>query len=149
MVNIAIVGAGFIGKVHSESYKKIDDANVVAIIDKEESNGIKLANDHCANYYSDISECFKKEEIDNVDIYVPTFLHADLVKKAANTGKNVFCEKPIALTLKEACQMINVIEKNKVKGMVGHVVRFWPEYIKVRELIKSEQLGKPLYVYCE
>jgi len=149
MVNIAIVGAGFIGKIHSDSYKKIDNANVVAVIDKEENKGTKLAKDHDAKYYSDIAECFKKEEIDNVDICVPTFLHADLVKKAANAGKNVFCEKPIALSLKEADQMIKVIKKNKVKGMVGHVIRFWPEYIKAKELIRSGQLGKPLHAYCE
>ena len=45
--------------------------------------------------------------------------------------------------------MIEAIEKNKVKGMVGHVLRFWPEYVKVKELIDSGKLGEPLYGFCE
>ncbi|MFO7928359.1 MAG: Gfo/Idh/MocA family oxidoreductase, partial [Candidatus Humimicrobiaceae bacterium] len=120
MVNIAIVGGGFIGKIHSDSYKQIDDANVVAVVDKVEEKGKKLASEQNAKYYADIDDCLDKEDIDNVDVCVPTFLHAEMVKKAAEAKKNVFCEKPIALSLKDADKMIEVAKKNKVKAMVGH-----------------------------
>jgi len=149
MVNIAIVGAGFIGKIHSDSYKQIDNAQVVAVVDKVADKGKKLAQEQGARYYEDIDQCLKKEDIDNVDICVPTFLHAELAKKAADAGKNVFCEKPMALSLEKADQMIEAVEKNRVKGMVGHVIRFWPEYIRAKEVIESGQLGKPLHGYCE
>ncbi|MGM0366653.1 MAG: Gfo/Idh/MocA family protein [Actinomycetota bacterium] len=149
MVNIAIVGAGFIGKIHSDSYKQIDDANVVAVVDKVKDKGRELSSQHGAAYYSDIDECLLKEDVDNVDICVPTFLHAELTTKAADAGKNVFCEKPMALSLDEADRMIEAVEANNVEGMVGHVIRFWPEYIKAKEVIQSGQLGKPLYGYCQ
>ncbi len=149
MVNIAILGAGFIGDLHSNSYKQIEDANVVAVADKVEEKGRKLASDHGAKYYSDLDQCIKSEEVDNVDICLPTFLHAELTKKAADAGKNIFCEKPMALTLDEADQMIEAVEKNKVKGMIGHVIRFWPEYIRAKEVVDSGELGKPLFGYCE
>jgi len=149
MVNIAIIGAGFIGKIHANSYKQIEDANIVAVVDKVKEKGEELAREHGAMYYRDIDECLKKENIDTVDICVPTFQHADLTKRAAEAGKNVFCEKPIALSLDEADQMIESIEKNRVKGMVGHVLRFWPEYVKTKEVIESGELGEPLHGYCE
>jgi len=145
MVNIAIVGAGFIGKIHSDSYKQINNARVVAVVDKVKDKGSKLADEHGASYYSDINECLEKEDIDNVDICVPTFLHAELAIRAADAGKNVFCEKPMALSLDEADRMIEAVERNGVKGMVGHVIRFWPEYIKAKEIVDSGKLGKPLY----
>lgn len=149
MVNIAIVGGGFIGKIHSDSYKQIDDANVVAVVDKVEEKGKKLASEQNAKYYADIDDCLDKEDIDNVDVCVPTFLHAEMVKKAAEAKKNVFCEKPIALSLKDADRMIEVVKKNKVKAMVGHAIRFWPEYVKAKEVVDSGELGKPLHGFCE
>lgn len=149
MVNIAIVGAGFIGKIHSDSYKQIDEADVVAVVDKVEEKGKELAKENNAKYYSNIEECLKKEDIDNVDVCVPTFLHLDIVKKAAKAKKNIFCEKPIALSLAEADEMIRIVEDNNVKAMVGHVIRFWPEYVKTKEIIEKEELGNPFFGFCE
>ncbi len=149
MVNIAIVGAGFIGKIHSDSYKQIDNANVVAVVDKVEKKGKELASANDAKYYAELDQCLDKEEIDNVDVCVPTFLHPEIVEKAARAKKNIFCEKPMALSLDDADKMIKVVEENNVKAIVGHVVRFWPEYIKAKEVIESGQLGKPLHGFCE
>jgi predicted dehydrogenase len=149
MVKLAIIGAGFIGEVHANCYLQISNAHIVGIVDKVKEKGIKLANKLQTEYFSDIDYLLNNENVDAVDICTPTFLHADMVKKAANAKKHVFCEKPIALTVKDADEMINIINKNKVKGMVGHVLRFWPEYVKVKEIIESKSLGKPLHAFCE
>lgn len=149
MVDIALVGAGFIGKVHSGSYNKIKDANVIAVIDVNKEKGKKLAEVNNANFYTSLDECLKKEEVDIVDICTPTFTHVDLIKKAADLKINIFCEKPLALSLKDADQMIKAVENNKVKAMVGFVLRFWPEYLKVKEIIESGEIGKPLHGHLE
>jgi len=149
MIKVAIVGAGFIGNVHANSYNQIDNADVIAIVDSVEEKGKKLAKQFNANFYTDIDGLLKREDIDSVDICTPTFMHADMVKKVASAGKHVFCEKPIALSLKEADDMIETARKNNVKAMSGHVIRFWPEYVKAKEIVDSGQLGEPLHAFCE
>ena len=149
MVKVAIIGAGFIGEIHANSYKQIKNANVVAVVDKVERKGIKLAEKIGTSFYEDLNDLFENQEVDCIDICTPTFLHADMAVRAAEAGKNVFCEKPLALSLKEADRIIEALKKNKVKAMVGHVIRFWPEYVKAKEIVSSGQLGEPLYVFCE
>ena len=149
MVKVAVIGAGFMGKTHTNSLKEIDDANIVAIVDKVEEKGKKIAEKFNASYYSNLDDVLNNEDLDCVYICVPTFLHAEMVKKAANAGKHIFCEKPLALSLKEADEMIEAVKANKVKSMVGHVLRFWPEYVKAKELVDSGRLGKPIYAFCE
>jgi len=122
---------------------------VIAIVDKSRVKGEELARKFGAKFYIGLENLLENENIDAIDICTPTYLHPELVKKAANAGKNVFCEKPISLTLKDADEMIRVVEKNNVKAMVGHVLRFWPEYIKAKEIIESKEVGKPRYAFCE
>lgn len=149
MIKIALIGAGYVGEIHVNAYKQIKNVEIVAVVDKVEEKGIKLAESLKAKYYKNIDELLKNDSVDCVDICVPTFLHHEIVLKAADAGKNIFCEKPLALSLAEADEMIKVINTKKVKAMVGHVLRFWPEYVKVKEYIDSGMLGKPLIVFCE
>jgi len=149
MIKVAIVGAGFIGEVHANSYKQIENADVVAVVDKVEKKGKKLAEKIGASFYVDLDGLFKNEDVDSIDICTPTFLHADMAVRAADAGKNVFCEKPLALSLEEADRIIEAVKKNNVKAMVGHVMRFWPEYVKAKEIVDSGQLGEPLHAFCE
>jgi len=149
MVKVAIVGAGLIGNMHLNVYKKIDNAEVVAIADSVEEKGKEAAKQAGSKYYHDIEDVLKNEDVDVIDVCTPTFLHADMVKKAANAGKHVFCEKPLALTLKEADEMIAAVKKNNVKSMVGHVLRFWPEYVEAKRIVESGELGKAYHAFCE
>ncbi|MBL7123427.1 MAG: Gfo/Idh/MocA family oxidoreductase [Actinobacteria bacterium] len=149
MVNIAIIGAGFMGKTHAVAHREIDNSNIIAIVDRVEEKGKKLAEEFNAKFYLDIDNLLKDESIDAVDICVPTFVHKDLAIKAANAGKHILCEKPLTLSLEDADEMIEAVERNKVKAMVGHVLRFWPEYIKIREIVNSGKLGESLFGFCE
>jgi predicted dehydrogenase len=149
MVNVAIIGAGFMGETHASSYKKINDSNIVAIVDRVEEKGKKLAKKFDTKFYTDIEDLIKNEDVDAIDICVPTFVHKDIVIKAANAGKHILCEKPLTLSLEDADEMIEAVEKNNVKAMVGHVLRFWPEYIKIKEIVDSGKLGEPLFGFCE
>lgn len=149
MVKVAIVGAGFIGAIHLDAYMKLDNAEVVAVADCNEEKGQEAAKQVGANYYREIEGILEKEDPDVIDICTPTFMHPDMVKKAAVAGKHIFCEKPLALSLKEADEMIAEVKKGKVKSMVGHVLRFWPQYVEAKRIVESGMLGKAYYAFCE
>jgi len=149
MVNVAIIGAGFMGETHASSYKKINNSNIVAIVDRVEEKGKKLAEKFNTKFYTDIEDLIRNENVDAVDICVPTFVHKDIAIKAANAGKHILCEKPLTLSLKDADEMIGAVKRNNVKAMVGHVLRFWPEYIKIKKIVDSGKLGVPLFGFCE
>jgi len=149
MVKVAIIGTGFIGNIHADAYQKLHNAKVVAITDCNAEKGKEAAGKAGANFYEDMESMLKHEDVDVVDICTPTFLHADMVKKAAQAGKHILCEKPLALELKEADEMIEVINNNKVKAMVGHVLRFWPQYVEAKRIIDSGELGRACHAFCE
>jgi len=149
MVKIALIGAGFIAQTHANAFKQIKNAEIVAVVDKIEEMGRRLVQNCNAKYFMDIDEILKNNDIDLVDICVPTFLHEEMVLKAAAAKKHIFCEKPLALSLEEADNMIKAVKDNGVKAMVGHALRFWPEYMKVKEYIDSGVLGKPLQAFCQ
>jgi len=149
MIKVAIVGAGFIGETHANSYRQIDNADIVAIVDNVEKKGKKFAKKFGAAFYANLDDLIKSENVDSIDICTPTFLHTEMAIKAANAGKNIFCEKPLALSLEDADRIIEAAKKNNVKAMVGHVIRFWPEYAKAKEIVDSGQLGEPLHAFCE
>ncbi|MDD5659894.1 MAG: Gfo/Idh/MocA family oxidoreductase [Actinomycetota bacterium] len=149
MIKAALVGAGFIGKAHAQALKQINGLAIVAVVEKIEEKGKILATELGAEYFSNLDELFKNIEFDFADICVPTFLHHDFVLKVINKGKHVFCEKPLTLSLKEADEMVEAAKTKKIKAMVGHSLRFWPEYVKIKEYVESGILGNPINAFCE
>jgi len=149
MIKLAIIGTGFIAQAHASAYKQIKNSQIIAVTDKVKETGFKFAKEHNAKFYDSIEELLQEKEINTVDICTPTFTHEDIVVKAAAAKKNIFCEKPLTLTLKSADKMINAVKDNKVKAMVGHVLRFWPEYVRIKEYIDSKIIGKPLHAFCQ
>ncbi len=149
MLKIAIIGAGFIGKIHAESFKSIDDTMVSAIVDVSEKAGRALAEEIDAEYFADLDFLLARDETDAFIIAVPQFLHYGIVKKIVEYGKPILCEKPVAMTLEETDKMIELVENRNIIGMTGHVIRFFPEYMKAREIVKSGELGEPLFCYSE
>ncbi|RKY02307.1 MAG: hypothetical protein DRP54_02040 [Spirochaetes bacterium] len=148
MVKIGIIGAGFIGDVHAQAYNRIENAQLVGIVNRTREKGEKFAEKYGIKFYPTMDELLESEDIDAVDICTPTHLHLEMVKKAANAGKNILCEKPLALSVEDAEEMISIVKEKKVKAMVGHVLRFWPEYVRVKEIIDKRELGKPLFATC-
>jgi len=149
MIKVALIGIGYIGNAHLSALKQISNAQLTAIVDYHEENGRKAAQENNAKYFKNIDELLKNTDADLIDICVPTFAHAELAIKAANAKKHILCEKPLTLSLKDADEMIKAVKQNNVKAMTGHVLRFWPEYVKIKEIIDSGYLGRPLNAFCE
>lgn len=138
---IAIVGAGMMGNVHARSYRTIDETSPLSIVDPVGSRA-KVISDKYRAIAASFDEILADDEIEIVDICTPTFTHRDLVVRALEAGKHVFCEKPVALKIEDAVAMDKAAKKSGRVLMVGHVVRFFPQYIKVRELASSGDVGE-------
>ncbi|AIE85304.1 Gfo/Idh/MocA family protein [Fimbriimonas ginsengisoli] len=142
MLKVALVGIGFMGRMHASVYETLSNAQIVAIVDKDpkrlEPFGVKG--------FATVEEALTAVEIDAVDICLPTDLHREFTVKAANAGKHVLCEKPMALSVGEADEMIAAAERNGVRLMIAHCIRFWPEYAYVTRLQREGTLGRLLSI---
>ena len=142
MVKVAIVGAGRMGKIHYDVYRSISYVKVVAVVDVEIEAAKGHLNDDSVRFYDNLDSMLEKEQIDVVDICSPTYLHAEHAVKAMNRGIHVLCEKPIALTLENAKDMIDAANKNNTYFMVAQVIRFWPEYEYLKKAYNEGIFGK-------
>lgn len=142
MLKAGIVGCGFMGRMHANVYRALPDVELVAAVDYKSDRGRKYAEEFGLSLYDSVQEMVKGEGLDIVDVCVPTHMHRDYTIQAAEMGCHVFCEKPMALSLEDADAMIAACEKAGVKLMIGHCIRFWPEYVILKELVDSKQLGE-------
>ncbi|MCX7705909.1 MAG: Gfo/Idh/MocA family oxidoreductase [bacterium] len=148
MVRVAIIGAGFMGSMHAEVYSQLPNVKIAAIVDQRGEKAKSLAEKYGAIPYLEIGQVLAKPEISIVDICLPTFLHKEYVIKAAEAGKDIVCEKPIALTLDDAQEMVRTCYQKKVRFMVAHVIRFWPEYAFVKRNYDQGRFGKLITITC-
>lgn len=146
MIKIGLVGAGIMGISHHLAYQQMSGIQIVAVCDLDEEKAKKVASKWQANLYSTMEEMLDKESLDAVDICLPMNLHRNAVEQAAARGKHVFCEKPIAPSVEDAEAMIDACKQANVTFMVGHVVRFFPEYTKAWEMLQSGRIGKPAVI---
>lgn len=156
MIRVGIVGLGFMGRMHDRCWKGVDGAKVVAVCESNpkvlaeanQSRGGNIAGaadrldlDGVAIHH-DLDALIASKGVDAVSITLPTFLHATTTLKALEAGLHVLCEKPMALTVDECDQMVAAARASGKILQVGHCIRFWPEYVVARELVRSGRYGK-------
>lgn len=141
MIRIGIIGAGTMGGCHLGCYEDIPGVKVVAVCDLIKEKAENLASNHGARVVTDAMEIINAEDIDYVDICLPTPLHYVYAIPAMKNKKHVFCEKPIARTIDEADEMVKTAKENSVKFTVGHVLRFFPEYVKLKDKMEKGLVG--------
>ena len=145
-MKIGLVGAGGMGNVHYANYREISDCKVVAVCD-----AAPRARDVAAQWgvplYATIAEMVKGEEIDIVDICTPTFMHHDMVMEALSLGKNIICEKPIALSAADAREMLDTAKRQGCQLYIAQVLQFTKEVQFLRQAVESGEYGKPLDAY--
>lgn len=144
MIKVGIVGCGGMGKVHFSAYSKMEECAVVAACDFNKENIPKEWN---IPLYTSLSDMVNFQEIDVVDVCTPTFTHHDIVIEALSFGKNVVCEKPIALSKKDAAEMYSMAEKKQVHLYIGQVLRFFDTYQYLDKLVKSNKYGRVMDAY--
>ena len=139
-VRIGLVGLGMMGRMHLEAYGGIDSVELAAVCDVDASRMEQFAPG--ARHFDDFSKLLDEGQVDAVDLCIPTDLHADFAVQALEAGRDVFCEKPIARTADVGMRMCQVAERAGRRLMVGHVLRFWPEYVAIGEMITSGRFGR-------
>jgi predicted dehydrogenase len=142
-LRVGLVGLGFMGAGHLENLKLLEEkgfpVRLTAICDVD---GKKL-NSANAGYalYRDINEMLKNEDLDMVDICLPTYLHAATSVQAMEAGLHVFCEKPMAMNADECQQMIDASKKTGKRLMIGHCLRYWDAYEYLKEVVEDGRYG--------
>lgn len=144
MVKVGLVGCGFMGTMHANVYSVLKGADLIGVYDHKPERAKAFVEKWGGRLYSSFDDMLGDSEIDMVDVCLPTHVHAEFTIKACEAGKHVMCEKPMALSLPDADLMISSAKKAGVKMMVGHCIRFWPEYEALKKLVDSRSLGKIL-----
>ncbi len=135
MLKVGVLGAGHLGKIHLKLLKQSTKYTLVGFYDADQVNGKKVAEEFGYTYFNSISSLINA--VDVVDIVTPTLSHFDCAKQAIESGKHIFIEKPITKTVEEAETIRELAKKHQVKGQVGHVERFNPAFIAVKEMINA------------
>lgn len=141
---VALLGAGFIAEIHQECYHRfIPEAEVVAVYTRNADRAAAFAAKHnIPQHYTSLAELISQADCDVVDVCLPNFLHAEAVIKAAEAGKHVIVEKPLALTLAECDEMIAACRSNQRKLMYAEELCFAPKYERARRLVAEGAVGE-------
>ena len=135
MLKVGVLGAGHLGKIHLRLLNESEKYDLIGFYDPDAINGKKAADEFGYTYFDNINTLI--DAVDMVDIVTPTLSHFDCAKKAMEKGRHVFIEKPITNTLAEAETLLTLEKKYGVKGQVGHVERFNPAFIAVKDNIQN------------
>jgi len=145
MLTFGIIGCGGMGRHHTKSLQAIEGARVAACADPNLDAARELAAaNNVPDAVADYRTLLDRKDIDGVFVCTPTFTHREVVEAAAAAGKQIFCEKPIALTVADAQAMLAACQRAGVQLMIGFVRRFDSHWGKVRELIQAEAIGRPV-----
>ena len=144
MLKIGILGVGGISGAHINGWLNIPEAKITALCDIRPEQMTDPAEKTGAACYTDFDEMLSSEELDIVDICLPTFLHASHAIKALERGINVLVEKPISLCKDDVDLIYETAQKHHAKFMVAHVIRFWDQYTYLRKLYQEQTYGRLL-----
>jgi predicted dehydrogenase len=141
---VALFGAGFIANIHAESYARfVPGAEVVAVYSHNGERAADFARRHgIPAWYDDMDRLLAEARVDVADIGLPNYLHHGTCMKAAAAGKHIIIEKPLALTLEEADEMIGECKRRGLKLMYAEELCFAPKYERVRALVERGAVGK-------
>ncbi len=149
-VNVGLVGYKFMGKAHSHAYHDVamffdlDVVPVMKAICGRDEKGVKVAAERFGweSYETSWEKLIKRDDIDLIDITAPSNAHKEIGIASAEAGKHVFCEKPLALNLADAREMLKAVEKAGVKHMINFNYRTAPAVALAKKMIDEGLLGK-------
>lgn len=143
MINVGIIGSGFIGPAHIEALRRLGNINVVAICDSSQ----QVANERAAalnvaTAYGDVPSFLQHKELDAVHNCTPNHLHAEINRQILRAGKHVFSEKPLCMTMEEARELEQLAEKAGVVHGVSFVYRQFAMVQQAASMVKQNELGR-------
>ncbi len=141
-VGVGLVGSGFVGQAHAEAFSQSTIASVRAVASRSPERAAEFAARWgIPAWHTDYRELVERADVDLVCVAAPNSLHRDIVVAAAEAGKHVICEKPLARTLREADEMIAACRRAGVKLMYAEEICFAPKYVRAKQLADEGALG--------
>ncbi|SMO89194.1 Gfo/Idh/MocA family protein [Melghirimyces algeriensis] len=142
-LRVGVIGCGSIAKYrHIPEYAEDKRVELVAFCDPVHMRARAFADQYGGKVYTDYKEMLEETDLDAVSVCTPNVWHAPITIAAANAGKHILCEKPMATSTAEGKAMIAAAQDNNVHLMIGHNQRLMPPHIKAKELLTSGKLGE-------
>ena len=150
-LGIGMIGYGGIGRVHALAYRAIpfhyglpsEIVNMVGVATSREETAVTAAREIGCDYWTaDYHELLARPDIDLVDICVPNYKHEEIVVAAAEAGKHIYCEKPLAMDVAEGQRMVAAVERAGVHSQMTFNFRFFPALIRAKQLVEEGFLGR-------
>lgn len=132
MLKVGVFGVGHLGKFHLNNWKEIEGVKLVGFFDPNDAQAKEVSETYGLKRYADADKLM--DACDIVDIVAPTDHHYAICMQAIRKGKHVFVEKPLANTIEEGREIVKLVREANVKLQVGHVERFNPAYLAVKEM---------------
>lgn len=144
-IGYAIIGTGYFGAELGRIMSQQEGARIVAVLDPEYADSVAAA--FGCDVETDLEKICARPDVDAVIVATPNYLHKEPVMTAARYGKNVFCEKPIALNYRDCDDMVTACQKAGVIFMAGHVMNFFRSVRHAKRLIAEGKIGRVLYCH--
>ena len=138
-LNCGVIGTGYLGKFHAEKYARMENCNLLAVADIEETVCSEIATKHSTAFVTDYRKLLGK--LDAVSIVTPTATHYQIARDFLKSGAHVLIEKPMAISLAQADELIEIANQNQRLLQIGHIERFNPALLSLGALI-----SEPLFV---
>ena len=146
-LRVGLIGTGVWGETHLKAYTYDPDVDLVCICDKNQQLLAERAEEYgVANTVTDYRELLDRSDIDAVSVVTPDFLHKEIVIAAAQAGKHVLVEKPMATTVAECEEMLAAVEAAGITLMIDFHNRFNPIFTQLKEKVDSGDMGDPLMI---
>lgn len=163
MTKVGVIGLGMMGQTHLDAYARLDNAQVVAIADADPDRlsgkvkaggnieGAAAGDDQLTDVkrYADAAQLIADDQVQLVDICLPTPLHVRFAEQAIEAGKHVLIEKPLARTSEDAMRLADLAERSSVIAMPAMCMRFWPGWTWLKQTIDEQTYGKTLAVHFQ
>jgi predicted dehydrogenase len=139
VVRVGVFGVGHLGKIHVRLLKEISGYEIIGFYDPDDKNAQNAETEFGIKRFDSAKKLI--ESCDAIDIVSPTITHFQIAKDAIKKGKHIFIEKPLATTVKEAHELVDLVDEARVKAMVGHVERFNPAMLSL-----NKKFIKPMFI---
>ncbi len=139
MLKIGVFGAGHLGKIHIGQWQQIENVSLVGFYDPDDAQAAATSTQFNLTRYTDIDKLIA--DVDAVDIVSTTSSHYEIAKKCLQNCKHLFIEKPLAHTLEEGLELVNLVKEANVKCQIGHVERYNPAFLAL-----GEQTMQPMFI---
>ena len=144
-IRVGVIGVGAMGRHHARIYHELAGAELVGVADVNKQAAATVAAEYHTKAFTDCEQLLKSD-LNAVSIAVPTSLHEEIARKAAQYGVHMLIEKPVANSLVSADRIIGVARRENLKLMIGHIERFNPAIVKLKKLIATHELGQILSI---